>query len=288
MRVGLVKHFQDVQSVSCIKQNFINCNRVVKFFFTMKHYQNANGFEQSSHVMIVEMFHRFNQRSYKLERLDTGDYTPEEYAKWQDEMKLINRFLGDTRALRYSLIADVKREGKEKFSVLDVGAGSGELLRDVANWTRANNKRARLVGIELNERAAKSIQNSDDDEVLAVQCDALRLPFADDSFDYAISSLFAHHLKDEQVVNVLKEMSRVARARIFVIDLHRHPLAYYLYKMFGKLFLQDFTIEDGSLSILRSFQPEELKSLAEKADLKDVKVERHLAFRLVLSGRKFS
>jgi ubiquinone/menaquinone biosynthesis C-methylase UbiE len=254
-------------------------------FTEMKHYRKANSFKRSPHAMIAVMFHRFNQRSLRLERLDTGDYTLEEYAKWQDEIKLINRLLGDVRALRHSLIVDIEKEGKEKFSVLDVGAGSGELLQTIGNWSCAKKKRARLVGLELNEQAAKSIQKNTSN-VLAVQGDALRLPFADDSFDYAISSLFTHHLKDGQVVSVLKEMSRVARARIFVIDLHRHPLAYHLYRTFGKLFLQKFTLEDGSLSILRSFRPNELKRLAEKANLEDVKVERRLAFRLVLSGRK--
>ena len=160
-----------------------------------------------------------------------------------------------------------------------MGAGSGELLREIEKW----NKNAFLVGAELNEEAARSMKKN---KIESVQCDALELPFADDSFDYAISSLFLHHLNDEQVVRLLVEMNRVAKKKFFVIDLHRHPIAYYLYRAFSPLFLQRFTQEDGALSILKSFQPDELKDLANRANLENVEVKRRAAFRLVLSCEK--
>ncbi len=74
------------------------------------------------------------------------------------------------------------------------------------------------------------------DEISSVRGDALQLPFSDAQFDYVICSLFTHHFVDEQVVQILREMSRVARRRIFVIDLHRHPIAYFLYTTVGSWF----------------------------------------------------
>ena len=230
------------------------------------------------------MFQSFTQRSHRLERLDTGDYTQAEYAKWQTEMKLINRLLGDARALRLSL-TDELRHCDDKVSILDVGAGSGELLKTAKETI--GDKPAFLVGAELNADAARSInRRSDEFGVHAVQCDALKLPFADDSFDFVVSSLFLHHLNDEQAVTLINEMSRVARKRFFIIDLHRHAAAYYLYRIFGRFFLQRFTLDDGSLSILRSFRPAELRRLAAKAGISDAVVKRRAAFRLVLSGSK--
>lgn len=230
------------------------------------------------------MFPSFSHRSNKLERLDTGDYTPAEYAKWQSEMKLINRLLGDARALRLSL-ADELRDCSDGVSILDVGAGSGELLKTAKETI--GHKSVFLVGAELNADAAKSInRRSDEFGVHAVQCDALKLPFAGDSFDFAVSSLFLHHLNDGQATTLINEMSRVARKRFFIIDLHRHAAAYHLYRTFGRLFFQRFTVEDGSLSILRSFRPDELQRLAANAGISDAVVKRRAAFRLVLSGSK--
>jgi SAM-dependent methyltransferase len=235
------------------------------------------------------MFEQFRKRSYELEHLDKGDYTPEEYEGCLVELRRINRFLGDTGALRRSLLAEIEREGLKSFSVLDVGAGSGELLRAAALWAQETQRSALLVGLELNARSAQAIleESKNFASISSVRADALRLPFGDNCFDYAICSLFTHHFKDEGVVAILNELGRVARRRIFVIDLHRHPLAYYLYTTVGRLFLHNRLIrEDGALSILRGFRPEELIRLAARANLANVDVERRFPFRLILSASK--
>lgn len=225
------------------------------------------------------MFEQFKKRSKKLERLDTGDYTEQEYARWQREMKYIHAIFGEQRALKNTLFRDIRSEGSNKFSVLDVGAGSGGLLRELKNWTSHGD--AFLVGAELDGGAARSINV---DGIAGLQCGALRLPFGDKSFDYVFCTLFLHHLDDEPAVRLLQEMSRVAARRIYVIDLNRHPLAYYAYRFFGWPFLQRFTLEDGALSILRSRTPDELLQLADRAGLKNATVEHSRANRLILTG----
>lgn len=234
------------------------------------------------------MFDRFRHRSYELENIDKGSYTPDEYEGCLVELRRVNDYLGDASALRRTLLAEINGAGLQEFSVLDVGAGSGELLRVAAVWARENKRRAQLVGLELNERSAEAIleESKKFSEISAARGDALRLPFPDDNFDYAMCSLFTHHFKDDGVVAILRELSRVARRSIYVIDLHRHPLAYFLYTTVGKIFLHNRLLrEDGALSILRSFRPAELHTLAARAGLVNIKVERRFAFRLVLSGR---
>ena len=235
------------------------------------------------------MFDLFRQRSYELEHLDLGDYTPEEYEGCMVELRRVNRWLGDASALKRSVLPEIGRDGARAFSLLDVGAGTGELLREVARWAREREIRARLVGLELNERSALGIREESRgfEEIAAVRGDALRLPFADAAFDYAMCSLFTHHFRDEEAVAVLGEMSRVARRRVYVIDLHRHPVAYYFYTTVGRLFLHNRLVrEDGALSILRGFVPRELRRLAERAGLSRAKVERRFPYRLVLSASK--
>jgi ubiquinone/menaquinone biosynthesis C-methylase UbiE len=225
------------------------------------------------------MFERFKQRSYELERLDTGDYTAAEYARWQREMQLIHRLWGETRALRNSLFRDLGgRTGR--VSILDVGAGSGELLRELGKWFGG---RASLFGVEINETAARSIKGSGAEAVMA---DGLRLPFETNSFDAVFCSLFLHHLGDADASQLIAEMARVSRGRIYAIDLNRDPIAYYFYRTIGRLFLQRLTVEDGALSVLRSFTADELLVLAERARLRNVRVERSRVNRLILSGTK--
>jgi ubiquinone/menaquinone biosynthesis C-methylase UbiE len=229
----------------------------------------------------------FEQRSMALEFIDTGDYTPEEYAEALRELRLINRYIGEYWALKHSLLAEIKRAGLKEFSVLDIGAGSGELLRLTARFAKENNKKAALTGLELNAAAAKEIlsESREFENIVSVRGNALQLPFADSSFDYAMCSLFTHHLSDENIVELLKEMQRVARRGIYAIDLHRHPLAYFLYTTVGKIFLKGRLVRhDGALSILRAFKPGELMQLAKRAQLQNVKVTRRFPFRLVLQA----
>jgi ubiquinone/menaquinone biosynthesis C-methylase UbiE len=233
------------------------------------------------------VFDRFKQRSDELEHLDKGDYTPEEYEGCIVELQRVNRWLGDTRALRNSLLKDIASAELQAFSVLDVGAGSGELLRVIAQWASETNRAARLVGLELNERSAQEIVEGSQPypQISSVRGDAFRLPFWNQQFEYVICSLSTHHFRNPQVVDLLHEMTRVARRKIFVIDLHRSVVAYTFYTTIGKLFLHNRLIrEDGALSILRSFTPDELRTLGKEAELKSVTVEEHFPSRLVLSA----
>ena len=231
------------------------------------------------------MFDRFRQRSYELENIDKGTYTPEEYEGCIVELQRVNAWLGDAKALRGSLLKEIEGQALQSFSVLDVGAGSGELLRVAAQWARETNRSGLFVGLELNKRSAKAILEESEGfpEIFSVQASGLVLPFSDNSVDYVISSLTLHHFDDEGAVEILREMGRVAARGIFVIDLHRNPMAYFFYTTLGHLILHNRLLrEDGALSILKSFKRNELEKLGYQAGLGNVNVEKHFPSRLVL------
>jgi SAM-dependent methyltransferase len=226
----------------------------------------------------------FEKRSTRRERIDTGDYTAGEYATFLREIRFINRYLGDSRALRRSLFNEIGEKGLQEFSVLDVACGSGELLREIARFARKGHRTARLTGVDLNALsfATAAEERPAFPEVTYLRGDAFRLPFADRTFDYAISSLFFHHLTDEQIPIVFEEMSRVTRHGVFVIDLHRHRAAYALYKLFCFAFrISPLVTQDGSLSILRGFRPGELDRISSRGDLR---TQRVAPFRLVITS----
>ena len=210
----------------------------------------------------------FEVRSNEPERIDTGDYTEEEYRTFLREIRFINRWIGDRWALQKSLLTKIAKLDLKEFSVLDVGAGSGEILTEIATFARRRTSRAFLMGLDLNMMAVESIaaEGKTFDEVKAVRGDALNLPFADGAFDFAICSLFTHHFANEGVVEIMREMGRVSRRGIYVIDLHREPGAYRMYKLFCSVFrISNLVREDGLLSIKKAFQPEELRALARRA-----------------------
>jgi len=163
------------------------------------------------------------------------------------------------------------------------------LLRVVAKWARETNRKVSLVGLELNERSAQAIldESREYPEIASVRGDGFRLPFPDRSFDYAIQSLTLHHFDDPGAIDIVREMARVSARGIFVIDLHRNPVAYFFYTTIGRLFLHNRLIrEDGALSILKSWTPAELETIGNRAGLSNVRTEKHFPARLILSAKQ--
>ncbi len=229
----------------------------------------------------------FRKRATKPERIDTGDYTPEEYATFLREIRFINQRLGDRNALEKTLLVEVTSQDLKEFSVLDVGAGTGELLGIIAKFAAVQGRTAQLVGLDINELSVKEIavEAARHPEIAPVRGDAFQLPFADKAFDYSICSLFTHHLADEQIPFVLKEMSRVARCGIIVIDLERSVTAWLLYQLFCLVYrMSPLVRQDGSLSIRKGFRPEEFQERFTEAGLRIEKIERTMPFRIVVRG----
>jgi len=224
----------------------------------------------------------FRTRSRRLERIDTGDYTAAEYRRFLREIAFINRHFGDKRALERTLFREIEARGSTAFSLLDVGSGSGELLRTTAEWARATGRDARLTGIDLSPISAETAA-TDGPGIEQLRGDARALPFEDSSFDFVIASLFFHHLSDKEAVQVLREMLRVARSVVAVIDIHRHPAAWVLYRLMCTVFsISPLVREDGSLSIMRAFKPGELAAVAKAAGAEGITEKRSFPFRIVL------
>jgi ubiquinone/menaquinone biosynthesis C-methylase UbiE len=94
-----------------------------------------------------------------------------------------------------------------------------------------------------------------------VRGDALDPPFADGAFDYAITSMFLHHLSDDDAVKVLRNMDRVARRGIVAADLLRHPSAYAWISLFT-VASNRLVKHDARASVRQAFDPDEVLACA--------------------------
>ena len=177
----------------------------------------------------------------------------------------INRYLGGHAILR-RIMADFVRSRDDRFTMLDVGAASGDMgavLRrryPRAVITSLDNKRVHL------EKAAHP----------KLAGDAFLLPFVPRSFDFVFSSLFLHHFTDDQVVELFRNFHTVARRAVLAIDLERGPLAYRFIPATKWLFgWHDISLYDGPVSVRAAFKKDELRSLALRAGLDQARVNVH-------------
>jgi SAM-dependent methyltransferase len=213
------------------------------------------------------------------EHLDETGHDPRLLAASLRDVERANRWFGGTRSLRRSLEPLLDSPA---LSILDVGTGSGEVLRTLVTWVERRNVRASAVGLDAGLDVIR-VAAAGEGPPLVVG-NACALPFADDAFDVVCATLLLHHVPDVLQGTALREMARVARRFVLVAELERHRLHY-----LGARFLaatlwrrNAITRHDGPVSVRRGYTGRELLDLATANGLRG-RVERFFLYRLVLS-----
>lgn len=201
------------------------------------------------------------------------------------DIRVVNRYLGDTRAILKHLSAKVK--GQDHISVLDVATGSADLPVAVVEWARKRGIGISVTAIDINNRTVEIARRyaTAHPEIELLVGDALQLPFPDKSFDFVLCSKSLHHMKEPEAVAALREMLRVARRGYIIMDLRRSWIAYALIYLLTRIFTRNrMTRFDAPLSVLKAFTPDELRGWSEKAGGTSFKIHREPFWLLVLSG----
>jgi hypothetical protein len=206
-------------------------------------------------------------RSTEMEIMD--DFTMEGalFRDTLDKLEIINRFLGGNSVTINGLKNLLKNQSKNKtITIVDLGCGNGDILRDVAKFGRKNNYSFNLIGIDANLAAieyAKEL-SKEYSELSFKTIDILSEDFKKQSYDVVLCTLFLHHFKNEELISFLKTTTNKATIGVVVNDLHRHKLAYYLFKLIGFFIKNKMVRQDGLTSVLRAFKREDLENIAKE------------------------
>ena len=208
-----------------------------------------------------------SHRSSEMEIMD--DFTMEGalFRDTLDKLEIINRFLGGNSVTINGFKNLLKNQSKNKIiTIVDVGCGNGDILRDVAKFGRKNNYSFNLIGIDANLAAieyAKEL-SKEYSELSFKTIDILSEDFKKQSYDVVLCTLFLHHFKNEELISFLKTTTNKATIGVVVNDLHRHKLAYYLFKLIGFFIKNKMVRQDGLTSVLRAFKREDLENIAKE------------------------
>ncbi len=202
-------------------------------------------------------------------------------------LRRINGLLGYTRGTLHHLQQFSRRwRPEETIRILDVGTGSADVPRAILRWAATDGFDVRVVGVDLHEGTAKNAVGSlEEPHLRIVRADAVDLPFGDGAFDYAICSLFLHHLDSEDVARVLSGMGRVASRGIVACDLLRNRRAYAWVKLMTA-FSNPMVRHDGPVSVAQAFTHSEVMALREKAGVGFARYHRQFGHRFALAGEK--
>jgi SAM-dependent methyltransferase len=221
----------------------------------------------------LSVIHCLGGRVLKPEILDT--LSPEQARASLADLTRINKTWGGHSTLRHLLREVV--QPNQSFSLLDVGAASGDMGTCIRAWYP-------LASVTSVDHLASHMAKAPSPKVAA---DAFALPFAPNSFDFVFCSLFLHHFTNDQIVSLFREFGKAARRAVLVIDLERHPIAYYFVPWTRWLFGWDpVTVNDAAISVEAAFHPRELESLARAAGLQNPQARPFRpAFRIALHAQ---
>jgi ubiquinone/menaquinone biosynthesis C-methylase UbiE len=203
-----------------------------------------------------------------------------------EDLRAVNAHWGGARALERHLAARIRELPAGPVRILDVGAGSGDVAARLENRLGGRGQRATAVALDLQWRHLRAGREMAPPSArLAVAADAFRLPFDGGAFDLAVSTLFFHHFSPEENRDLLREMQRVARHGIAVLDLRRHRAPALFVSLAGPwLFRSSVSVHDGRASIDQAYTPAEALSIARSA-VPTASARRIFPFRwLVTSG----
>ena len=227
------------------------------------------------------MTFRLPKRRPQPELLDQEDLPLDEIEKSLADIRWVNRFWGGRRAAEP--LVDAIASVRAPQSVLDFGSGSGDLPAYLK--TRARRLGIPLTVISLDRQLAHlSTARRLFGAGRLVAADALSTPLADASVDWVFSSHFFHHFSPDENVRILREMARVARRGIFVLDLRRNGLSRAIVALLGPfVFRSRLSVADGRISIEQAYTPSEAAAIARLAGLAGAGVRPVFPFRFVLN-----
>ena len=210
---------------------------------------------------------------------------PAELPEWMDEpcsypefrqcvrdLGSVNRWtLGHRPTLAFlKEISSGSQQQGRPLRIVDVGSGGGDALRKIALWARRRGLPVELLGVDLNPHATRAATefSARDPRYSAIRWHTGTVyaqPEAQKG-DVVISSLMAHHMRNAEIVELLRWMEDHAPQGWFLNDLLRSAKAYRVYGVLAKLMRwHPFVQHDGPVSFRRGFRTEDWHRLLEEA-----------------------
>jgi 2-polyprenyl-3-methyl-5-hydroxy-6-metoxy-1,4-benzoquinol methylase len=183
-------------------------------------------------------------RRDSVELLDDPSLPQETVAEVYRDLARTNRWLGNTQAILKRLKDPPAR------SVLDLGCGQGALLEEIRDKLGLQ-----VIGFDL-----RVAPESSSVPIFVGNAITDLLP----GMDAAVAVCMVHHLSEDEIVGLIRNVSRSC-PRFIILDLVRHWLPLWLFRIFVGPFLHPINAADGATSVRRAYTPSELRWMVDRA-----------------------
>jgi Methyltransferase domain len=190
----------------------------------------------------------------------------------------------------FKLLSREARFPKDRpLTVIDAGSGYGDMAREVDGLARKRGYSLSIAAIDMNPWAARAAAEATEPFRPIRWVTADLFEYRNEPADVIISSLFAHHLPDSQLIRFIAWMEASTKVGWFINDLERHPLPYYFLKFaFWATRRHRFMRHDGPVSVASAFKRRDWPNYLASAGLTEgaASIEAWAPFRLCVSRLK--
>lgn len=235
----------------------------------------------------VKFARSFNMRDRRPELMDDPNLSQSEHDHALRGLATLNRASGIERTVLRALMPYLH---ESPLRVLDVAAGSGDLITGLARRTAASGSSVHFTGCDISEFACQRVMKRALDlpepisnRIKSTQCDVLndQLP---QGYDIVMCHLFLHHLADEEIVQLLRAMRESARTAVIITDLRRSRRGYALAWLASRLLTRSRVVHtDALLSVRGALTVSELNKMAISAGYDALCIRRVWPQRILLT-----
>lgn len=230
---------------------------------------------------------KFKYRSEQKELIDGSDIPRDLLFKNLRELDILNRTTGGHR-ISIDGISQLVQNHDKTYHIVDLGCGSGDAMKSIAEWARKNDFKVRLTGVDMNGIAIEYLEKhcAEYPEITGIKADYRKYLEESDHPDIVHCSLFCHHLTDGELLWLFTYLRHNLSTGFVINDLQRQPLAYYSAWLFPRVLRGTvLSRNDGPVSVLRGFKSAELVNLLLRSGIKNYKISKKRFFRFLIIGK---
>jgi 2-polyprenyl-3-methyl-5-hydroxy-6-metoxy-1,4-benzoquinol methylase len=218
------------------------------------------------------------QRSLLKELLDSENIPKEDLFQNLKELNTINTLLGGYNISFFALKKIINP--KKTYTLIDIGCGGGDTLKQIYAWAKKNKCVIHLSGIDIKPVCIEYAKTNTANQNINYICDDYRKVFNHiQQVDIIHACLFCHHLSEAELIELVK-FSENNKTILIINDLERNVFAYYAIKILTKLFSKSYLVKnDAPLSVARGFKKHEWLDILAKSGVKNYSVKNKWAFR---------
>ncbi|MCC3371716.1 methyltransferase domain-containing protein [Cohnella sp. REN36] len=209
------------------------------------------------------MLDRLRERETAPELMDDRAAGGPELREALRHLRRLNRLFGASGPTLYGMERLWREAGKPaRWTLLDVGAGSGDVNRRLLRWARRRGVELRIVLLDETAEACEEARRyfAREPSVEVRRGDLFALPAG--TADVVTATQVLHHFDGGDTARAIEAMLRAARVGVVVNDIHRHWIAWLAVWLATRLISRNRYIRhDGPLSVAKGFRGAEWQAL---------------------------